>query len=50
MEVIAHVEPSRYECKQAHVNGAHVNWQAGYETLLGNVNDAILDERLGLQE
>jgi hypothetical protein len=29
LEVVAHVEPSRYEAKQAHIDGHDVDWQAG---------------------
>lgn len=45
LELIAHVEPSRYECKHAHIESEHVDWQAGYEALLGIVSEAIVEER-----
>lgn len=47
LEVIAHLEPSRYECREAHIDTGHVDWEAGYEALLALVNDAVVEERAG---
>lgn len=43
--LVAHVEYSRYECKQRHVDQEHVDWRAGQAAMGEILQDAVTARR-----